>query len=85
MKDMHYNNMEKKGFNKTLIFWIRLIVFEAMLMPLILMTAKDDKHLFIGFGYFILLVLAMKYIPKLRHFIDVTRDFPTKESKEGEQ
>lgn len=30
--------------------------------------------------------MAVKYIPKLRHFIDLTRDFPTKEdSKEGEQ
>lgn len=71
--------------NKTLIFWIRLIAFEIMLMPLMLMTAMDDLHLFIGFIYFVVLVLAIKYIPKLRQFIDITRDFPTKEKREGEQ
>lgn len=78
--------MKKKEFNKgTLIFWIRLIVFEIMLMPLLLMTAMDDLHLFIGFIYFVVLVLAIKYIPKLRQFIDITRDFPTREKREGEQ
>lgn len=50
-----------------------------------LMTAMDDLHLFIGFIYFVVLVLAIKYIPKLRQFIDITRDFPTKEKREDEQ
>lgn len=65
---------------ETLIFCFRFFVMELLVIPLILLTADNDYYMMAGLAYFVALALCVKYSSRLRHFLDLGRDWPNKET-----